>query len=362
MIGPGEGITGGISSLVDAFLPVLEERVSLFYLPSVMRRQLKDSGKLSFRNLGIAFSQYFRFLVALVRFRPQIIHLHTSQGIAWLKDTFYVLIGKAFRARVILHMHGGDFDTIDRKTPRVIQSYTRMIMGLADAVISVSTEWSTRLARLIPVKRVFTLKNCVDAQIFSLNGAREVSQTVNLLFLGRIGPLKGAFDLIDAIHCLDPRRLDFHVLMVGPEERDGDYRYAQELLENYRLADRCEVLGAVSHEAVINLLKDASVFVLPSYYEGLPIAVLEALAAGLPIIATPVGGIPEVVRDSYNGFLVTPGDIQALTNAIGKLVSDEDLRKMMGRRSREIAEKELDVYSYVDKIIALYSSLVRQQA
>ena len=204
MIGPGEGVGGGISTLVETLLPVLEKRVSLFYLPSVKRRQLKDSGKLSFRNLIIAFSQYVRFIVALFRFRPHIIHLHTSQGIAWLKDTFFVMIGKAFRARVILHMHGGNFDTIYNENPRIIQWYTRMILGLADAVISVSNEWKIRLAKLIPADRIYPFKNCIDIQTFQQNGACKVSQVVNILFLGRIGPLKGAFDLIEAIHCLQP--------------------------------------------------------------------------------------------------------------------------------------------------------------
>jgi glycosyltransferase involved in cell wall biosynthesis len=359
MIGPGEGIMGGISTLVEALLPFLEKQVSLFYLPSVKWRQQKDSGKLSSRNLLIVFSQYIRFLVALFRFRPHIVHLHTSQGIAWLKDTFFVLTGKAFHARVILHMHGGNFDTIYRENPRILQSYTRMILGLADAVISVSTEWKLRLAKLIPVDRVLTFKNCLDIQTFPTNGACKAGQAVNVLFLGRIGPQKGAFDLIEAIHCLQPGRFDLHVWMVGPEERDGDFQYAQHLLEGYQLADTCEVLGPLHREKVLQLFHEASVFVLPSYYEGLPMALLEALAAGLPVIATSVGGIPEVVQDTYNGFLISPGNILALAGALAKLGSDTDVRKIMGQRSREIAERELDVRPYADKMTTLYSTLVR---
>ena len=306
----------------------------------------------------IAFSQYIRFLVALFRFRPHIVHLHTSQGIAWLKDTFFVVISKTFHVRVILHMHGGNFDTIYRENPRILQSYTRMILGLADAVISVSTEWKLRLAKLIPVDRVLTFKNCLDIQTFPSNGACKAGHAVNVLFLGRIGPLKGAFDLISAIHCLQSSRFDLHVWMVGQEEREGDFRYAQNILGGYQLTDTCEVLGPLHREKVLQLFHDASVFVLPSYYEGLPMALLEALAAGLPVIATSVGGIPEVVQDTYNGFLISPGNIPALADALAKLGSDADLREIMGQHSREIAERELDVRSYVDRLTALYSSLI----
>jgi glycosyltransferase involved in cell wall biosynthesis len=357
MIGPGEGVGGGIAALVDTLLPVLEKQVSLWYLPSVKRRQLKDSGKLSFRNLAIAFSQYARFLVALIRFRPNIIHLHTSQGIAWLKDSVYVIIGKLFHARVILHMHGGNFDTIYYKNPRIIQSYTRLILGLADAILSVSTEWKIRLAKLIPVDRVFSLKNCIDTQALQQRGAFDVDQAVNVLFIGRIGPQKGAFDLIEAIHCLQPAGFNFHVWMVGPEERNGDFQIALHLLEKYQLANVCELLGSIQHEKVFQLLREASLFVLPSYYEGLPMAILEALAASLPVIATSVGGIPEVIHDTYNGFLIPSGNIEALAGALEKLVCDPTLRMMMGQRSREIAERELDVSTYIEKITTLYSSL-----
>ena len=107
-------------------------------------------------------------------------------------------------------------------------------------------------------------------------------------------------------------------------------RYAQHLLERYQLANTCELLGSVHREKVLQLFREASVFVLPSYYEGLPMAILEALAAGLPVIATPVGGIPEVVRDTYNGFLIPSGDIEALAGAIEKLVSDAEFTQRYG--------------------------------
>jgi glycosyltransferase involved in cell wall biosynthesis len=357
MIGPGEGVGGGISALIETFLPVLEKQVSVRYLPSVKQRQLKDSGKWSARNLMIAFSQYVRFLAAMFRFRPHIIHLHTSQGVAWLKDTFFVVAGKVFRVHVILHMHGGNFDAIYAENPRLIQNYTRMILDFAVAVISVSVEWKTRLAKLIPAARVFPFKNCIDVQIYHPQDIGSPDRSVNILFLGRIGPLKGAFDLIEAVHCLPPGGCDFHVYMVGPEERDGDFHVAQDLLEKYQLSGICELSGSVPRETVLQLFNKASIFVLPSYYEGLPMAILEALAAGLPVIATPVGGIPEVVQDAFNGFLLAPGDIQALKGALEKLVMDADLRKIMGDRSRKIAERDLDVAAYVENLTALYLRL-----
>ena len=359
MIGPGEGLTSGILSLVENFRPVLEEQVTLLYLPSVRWRPLKESGKMSFRNVGIALSQYARFLMALVRFRPQIIHLHTSQGIAWLKDTFYILAGKAFGIRVILQMHGGNFDAIYAANSRFFQGYTRRMLALSDAVISVSSEWKNRFMQLFPNLHVVTLLNCIDLQTYQPDGAAVSGAAVRILFLGRIGPLKGAFDLIEAIHCLQPDGVDLHVWMVGPEQREGDFQQAQQLLEHYSLTHICELLGPVDQKKVLSLLRRASIFVLPSYYEGLPMAVLEALAVGLPVIATPVGGVPEVVLDGYNGLLIPVGNPTALARALETLSTRTALRQKMGQCSREIAEKELDVHTYVENLTGLYASLMK---
>jgi glycosyltransferase involved in cell wall biosynthesis len=124
-----------------------------------------------------------------------------------------------------------------------------------------------------------------------------------------------------------------------------------------RLSDSYQMLGTVSGESKEELLRKAIFFVLPSYNEGLPIAILEALAAGLAVVATKVGGIPEVVQDGYNGFLLAPGDIAAITEKLALLTHNHDLRYLMGKRSRELAEIELDVIPYVERLISLYESV-----
>lgn len=357
MIGPGEGVGGGIAALVDTILPTLEKRVALKYFSSVAYRPLKDSGKVTVRNIAIAFSQYIRFLIALVRFRPNIIHLHTSQGIAWLKDSLFVLVGKMVHCHVIIHMHGGNFDKIYDENPRLIQAYTRKILRLADAILSVSEEWKIRLTRIIPEEKIFPFRNCIDIHSFQSYASEDSKDGIQILFLGRIGQLKGGYDLIEAIHSLHLKRETFHVWMVGPEEKDGDRQKVNELLRKYELLDICELVGSVGRKKALQYFCQASIFVLPSYYEGLPMVVLEALAAGLPVIATPVGGIPEVVRDGFNGYLVPIGDVPALANKLATLISNSDLRKNMGKHGREIAEQELGMESYVDRMVDLYSAV-----
>jgi glycosyltransferase involved in cell wall biosynthesis len=359
MIGPGEGVGGGISSLVKTFLPILKKRVSISYLYSVKQRPLKFSGKISIRNLIIVSSQYIRFLVTLIRYHPNIIHIHTSQGLAWLKDTFFVLIGKTVRCQVILHIHGGNFFELYNKSPWFLKVYTLKMLGITDGVITVSKKNQDNILSLLTNKQVINLLNCVDTESIQPDSTSLTKAPVNLLFLGRVGYQKGVFDLVDAIRAIHFEGIDVHVWIIGPEEIKGDYIKIFEKLEDYQLISTCEILGNISRDEVLGLLKRSSFLVLPSYYEGLPMSILEALATGLPVIATTVGGIPEAVKDGYNGFLIPVGDIQVLANRISQLITNPELRATMGRNSREVAERDFDVVSYVNKLISLYASALR---
>jgi glycosyltransferase involved in cell wall biosynthesis len=357
MLGPGEGVMGGITTFVKTLTPVLVQYVDLQYLITVRHRPTKDSGKLSVRNITLAISQFARFLLAVIWNRPRIIHLHTSQGIAWLKDTFFILMGKALGCHIILHIHGGNFDAIYNKSHRSIQNYTQKVIGLADAVITVSSDLNNRLMHIVPVDRIFTLKNCIAIDAISTRASPYPINGAKALFLGIVGPSKGTFDLIEAIALLKTRGILLHLWIAGLEEREGDLDKARILTRKLDLEDMCQFVGAVYGASKSQLLHDASLFVLPSYHEALPMALLEAMAAGLPIVATRVGGMPEVVMEGYNGFLVEPGDVEALADKLAVLANDPHLCEVMGQRSRELAELELDVKPYVKRLVALYESI-----
>jgi glycosyltransferase involved in cell wall biosynthesis len=356
MIGAGEGVIGGILTLVETLIPVLERKVNLLYFQTVRRRALKNSGKVSFRNIATALSQFARFVPTFCRFRPQIIHVHTSQGIAWLKDTFYILVAKLHRCRVVVHVHAADFDELYGKKSSMIRHYTRRVMGLADAVITVSEEWKKRLECIVPENRLFTFTNCIAVDAFAPTGSSN-SKGLQGLFIGSVGSRKGAFDLLEAVGDLRSKGYPLDVCIAGYEEREGDLRKARARLEELQLQSVCKLPGTVCGEAKAELFREANVFILPSYNEGLPIAVLEAMAAGLAVISTRVGGIPEVVRDGYNGFLLTPGDVQGLSERLAILAKDPSLRDLMGQRSRAFAQRELDVNPYVERLVDLYHSV-----
>jgi glycosyltransferase involved in cell wall biosynthesis len=359
MLGPGPGAIGGILGLTETIVPRLKQREDLLYFPTVERRPVNESGKLSFQNAALALAQYARFIRTLVYFRPQIIHVHTSQGLGWLKDTFYIHLAKRFHCKLVLHVHAADFEELYEKKSSFIRDYTRKMMRKADAVIAVSEEWAVRLGKIVPAEHVYTLKNCiaVDA-IDSHSLERSRGARLNALFLGSVGRRKGAFDLLEAMGRLRLSGCYLQVWIAGYEEREGDLGRGRIRRDELQLGDRCHFLGTVRGAEKIQLLSKAGLFVLPSYNEGLPMAILEAMAAGLAVVSTPVGGIPEVVKDGYNGFLVNPGDVEALAEKLAVLACDPHLCEVMGTRSREIAERDLDVKPYIERLIRLYESII----
>jgi glycosyltransferase involved in cell wall biosynthesis len=358
MIGPGKDIIGGITTLVEVLVPALEQRVNLTYFPIVNNRPVKESGVLSVQNIILAFSQYTRFLIKLFRSRPQIIHIHTSQGFGWLKDTFYILVGKLYGSKVVLHVHAADFNSLYNARSKLFQRYTRWAMGLSEAIISISDEWKQRLGGIVPAEKIIPFRNCINIDSFSHHPADRDADSVQALFIGSVGSRKGAFDLLEALGRLKSRDCVLPTCIAGYEASEGDLERARSRLHALHLTDSCELPGTVLGEKKAELFRRASLFVLPSYNEGLPMAILEGMSAGMAVVSTPVGGIPEIVRDGYNGFLVQPGNIDALAEKLEILARDPVLCQLMGRRSREIVE-ELDVKPYVERLLGLYTSLLQ---
>jgi glycosyltransferase involved in cell wall biosynthesis len=173
---------------------------------------------------------------------------------------------------------------------------------------------------------------------------------VNLLFLGRIGDRKGAFDLIKAFAAIPPAQQQHTRLILAG---DGEGKRARELISNLNLTAQITILDWVNEQQRDELLAQAHVFILPSYNEGLPMALLEAMSWGLPVITTPVGGIPELVISGTNGLLVNPGEIDALSAALQSLVVSEQLRLQLGSKARATV-MPFEVSKYFSQLADVY--------
>jgi glycosyltransferase involved in cell wall biosynthesis len=139
---------------------------------------------------------------------------------------------------------------------------------------------------------------------------------------------------------------------------NGDLAAANQLIGELKLTDKITILDWLDAQQRDELLAAADVFILPSYNEGLPMSMLESMAWGLPVIVTPVGGIPEVIVDKENGLLVEPGNQEQLLVAMQSLIGDEGLRISLGAAARDRVSK-LDIHIYVESLVSIYTSVIR---
>jgi colanic acid/amylovoran biosynthesis glycosyltransferase len=174
--------------------------------------------------------------------------------------------------------------------------------------------------------------------------ARRQGQTqekpTRLLFVGRLVAQKGQAVLLEAVELLTERGRDVELVLAG----DGPMRATlEQLAERMGTAARISFLGAVGQEEIPALYEDASIFCLPSFAEGLPTVLMEALAMELPVISTRINGAPELVRDGETGLLVTPGRADEMAAAIARLIDDPSLAAQLARRGKDVVIREFDV-------------------
>lgn len=355
MIGPGSGITGDINVLVDTILPYLNSRVQLYYLPTASNRSLKKSGRLSFRNLLIVLDQFSRMKRSIKKFHPQVLHIHTSHGIAWLKDTVYIWIAMILKCKVILHLHSPDFSTFYSRCSWITRLYTRWMLSKVDAVITISENWKRCLSRILPEPKIVTIMNCIQSSEKPVDPTKQLRVLYGFL---RSDPVnqKGMADLVDAIAKVKSNEFEVQFWLEGMNDTQGDTALHHKLID-LQVLDRCQFVGEISEGKRREYFSNMDFFIVPSYDGGLPMALLEGMAEGKAVISTTMGGIPEVVQDGYNGFLVKPGDVETLADRINTLICHRDLCVQMGKNSLEIARKKLGVDVYINRLVGIYEGL-----
>jgi glycosyltransferase involved in cell wall biosynthesis len=294
------------------------------------------------------------FVFELIRYRPSVAHLHSASDTSFIRKGILLWTSWFASVPVVMHIHGSTFNEYYEKSPRAIQSVIRATLSRASAVVALGEDRATRLREIAPTARIDVIPNAVRP---ARRAAQSVpGEPVHVVFLGRIGDRKGTFRLLDAWAELtsDP---DFgagtgkaaHLTIAG----DGEVERARHRVRELRLDDTVQVRGWLSESEAGELLDSAQVLVLPSRNEGQPMAVLEAMARGLCVIASDVGGLPEMISGGC-GVIVSPDDIDAIAAALRLVVRDHELRARYGAAAYARAVDQFDVRTVWRQLDALY--------
>lgn len=295
---------------------------------------------------------YFRFLLCYRKY--DLFHLNTAERGSTFRKNFYLKKIKKAGKKAIVHIHGAKYlafyDCLEGRGRRIVDDFFHR----ADLVLALSESWRKELESRLHTDTCRTLNNGVDPAEFAGADTDVWERRSHFLMMGRLGERKGVYDLIEAMELALQKNPELTLCLAG----DGEVEKVRALVAEKGLEGHIRVHGWAGRQEKLELLKEAGTMVLPSYYEGLPMAILEGMAAGKAIISTTAGAIPEVVGEE-NGILINPGDVPALARALLRCAGERGMLESMSRKNRERAEQVFSIRHMHEQLAAYYRQVMQ---
>lgn len=342
MLGAAPETRGSIATVVDAYRANgLFKRWPIAYVAT------HGAGEAAHR-VSLAFKGASEFASLLPHNRHAALHVHTAAYPSFWRDSAYMLAAAAARCPVILHLHGADFDRFYERSSTPSRAAIRFFLEHAAYVATASQRVVSWIRSISPSASVSCLPNPV-----AIPPLPQGERPNLILFLGRLGPEKGIFDLLEAVSQLRSAIPDVRLVCAGDGDRIAVAHYAERL----GIADAVKFTGWVGPSGKRALLESAAAYALPSYSEGMPMSLLEAMAAGVPAVASPVGGIPEVITDGVSGLIAAPGDVSTLTRLLRKTLLDRAFGARIGAAGRETVRLRFAPERALPRLEEIYADL-----
>jgi glycosyltransferase involved in cell wall biosynthesis len=350
-VGADESANGGIATVLHAYLRAYSSASYNFDFKLLRTSYYKDKPRYWEPFIFGRAICMFIFLIAFKKVK--VIHIHASHGFSFARKTIFVFLARLFGKRVIFHIHSSRFYTFYLSDHWLVFRCVKKVLEMSDMVVVLCRDWERRLKERLPHVTITALPNpspveC-DAYI-----ERPANDKLIVVFLGFLIPSKGIYDLLTVADMIAERKLNnIKIVIAGKGELEG---VITDRIEKSRPSSIVEFKGWVAGKTKKELLMSSDVLFLPSYNEGMPMVILEAMRYSLPIVSTRIAGIPELLVEAENGFLFEPGDTEGFFEALQTLSANRNLAKRLGRRSYELSErfkgpvvfrKLLDLYNLV---------------
>lgn len=322
MIGPCPDAKGGMASVIAVYRANgLFASGNCLYLTTAV----EGSG---INKLLAASLAMMRFSVLMLRGHVALLHVHGASHSSFWRKYVFMRLARLFAVPVIFHLHGGEFrQFVDvRINPRARHRVVETL-GACKLILCLNEEVRAWLHALVPHVTVQVMANPIELRAHAQSTEKREQR---VLYLGRLEREKGVFDLLEAFANVAHHMPDSHLTLCGAgSAKDGLEKWVQQ----EGISRQVTFPGWVEGDAKDALLSQAGVFVLPSYAEGMPMAVLECMAAQTPVVATRVGAIADMLETGASGFVVKPGDIHALGDAILRALTDREMVDAMTQRA-----------------------------
>lgn len=321
--------------------------------------EFSERGGTGFRNWMNAIANVFFFVQALFQNRPTLVHIGTTYQASFAKHSLMALFARLFGVKVVLQIHCSMARLIPDRN-NWWRRYVLFILRRVHGIVTLSREWDA-LLEILPNAKVCYVPNAIDVTPYQrlLRPRDGFSNGLRLLFFGHIGREKGCFDLLNALEWVQQRtsapfRMDF----VGETLYAGEKEDLSAQIQARNLSDFVAVHEPEYADAKMQRFANSDILILPSYHEGMPMSVIEAMAAGMAVIGSQVGGIPDQIISNETGLLISPGDVPALGAAILQLVENPQTVLQMGVAGRKRALEVFDIETKAQRLENFYRELV----
>lgn len=285
-------------------------------------------------RIALALGALFKLIYLIISKRISMCHLHGSMKASVYRKALFVSVCRIFGCKAIFHLHGSEFAKTYDNAGSIYRFLVHYVLDNADSVFVLSRYWKDYIDSISTNRNVRVINNFPSPVYEKLFEKRDFSNhgVTELLFLGYIGKRKGIYDLVEAVELLHNNGISRFRITVGG---NGEIDTLKALIARKGLEKYFNVVGWVSGDEKFELLKRSQLLLLPSHNEGLPIAILEALSAGVAVLSTTVGGIPDAIKDDRFGLLVEPGEPDALAKAMRQFLQNHELIESVARNARE---------------------------
>lgn len=309
---------------------------------------LKDN----FRLVTYLISLFFNLIIVTRKYNIDIIHAHSTIPTGLIG----VIVAKIMKKPVFITAHGMDINNFENSS--FFKQLIKFSLNNCNKAIAVSSDLAEKMRYLgVDQDKIIILRNAVDTDKFKPTHIKtvrknyDIKNNILILFVGYLDTFKGIFELIDAFYEVNTKNKNSMLMIIGEGPKEDELK---KRVSNLGLVKSVIFTGKVPPMNIHEYYQSADIFVLPSHTEGIPLSILEAMSCGLPIISSCVGGIPEVVEDGKNGFLVSPKDKMQLTVKLETLIDDPNLRKKFVNRSIKSINDKFNVKTKITELVKLY--------
>jgi len=344
----------------------LQDDYEIEVFERIPREKFPPQARAGIRASIFRFKRFVRFFKELRRGKHRLVHIHSSDTSEFIGTTVFMLLARLAGSKVLLHIQGGDWTEFYTYHSLLRKLWTKVGLYVPDGIVVVHTEWIDRIKEMFPAANVRIIRNLLhDQKPPDPAKVEEMRENLGLssdnfvvVSVGSVGWRKGTFETLRAIPQVVSEDDTVRFVLVGGESKPGDMAKLKKGIENEKLGTWVQLAGEVERDKISLYLALGDVFLLPSFIEGMPVSIIEAMRSGLPVISTRVQGIPDVVVDGVTGILIEPGNPSQIAGNVLLLKQNERLRKKMAEAAKRVFYDRFEFSKGIEELRVLYRGII----